>query len=103
MPADETQLAVPRATELLRHAAMRCGGCGAKVGASTLSNAMKRLDSYIPRQPKSDKAHVALGAGDDAAVVDLAGVQTVQTIEPRMLRVSFSIVYMYIILSFANI
>ena len=28
-----------RATALLRQTAMRCGGCGAKVGASTLTQA----------------------------------------------------------------
>jgi hypothetical protein len=28
-----------RATALLRQRAMRCGGCGAKVGASTLAQA----------------------------------------------------------------
>eukprot|EP00913_Durusdinium_trenchii_P002509 g2320.t1 len=44
-----------QAEVLLRKATMRCGGCGAKVGASTLT-----------------QAQVVLGAGDDAAVVDFA-------------------------------
>ncbi|CAK9089316.1 unnamed protein product [Durusdinium trenchii] len=58
-----------QAEVLLRKATMRCGGCGAKVGASTLT-----------------QAQVVLGAGDDAAVVDFAAsasrvVSTVQTID----------------------
>jgi len=44
--------------------AMRCGGCGAKVGASTLANAMRGLSPV-------DRADVLVGlnAPDDAAVV----------------------------------
>eukprot|EP00435_Cladocopium_sp_Y103_P051983 s1777_g16.t1 len=74
-----------RATALLRQTAMRCGGCGAKVGATTLTQAMRRVESFIPKQPLSKKAEVMLGAGDDAAVVDFldAGrrISTVQTID----------------------
>lgn len=74
-----------RATALLRQRAMRCGGCGAKVGASTLAQAMRRVESFIPRQPLNKKAEVMLGAGDDAAVVDFLDAgrrfSTVQTID----------------------
>merc|ERR1712061_630761 len=60
----------PQALSLLQHTTMRCGGCGAKVGATTLSNAMKRVDA--PTQPHDEaRAKVLVGVGDDAAVVEL--------------------------------
>ena len=37
------------AANLLKQSVMRCGGCGAKVGATTLERAMSRVD--LPRQP----------------------------------------------------
>ena len=46
---------------------MRCGGCGAKVGASVLSRVMARLD--IPTNPAVD---VGLDQPDDAAVIHSA-------------------------------
>eukprot|EP00931_Biecheleriopsis_adriatica_P055737 TRINITY_DN33020_c0_g1_i1.p1 TRINITY_DN33020_c0_g1~~TRINITY_DN33020_c0_g1_i1.p1 ORF type:complete len:952 (-),score=188.51 TRINITY_DN33020_c0_g1_i1:44-2845(-) len=71
---------------VLKHAVMRCGGCGAKVGATTLSQAMGRVD--VPGQPAAAaKAKVAVGVGDDAAVVELEAeggrgqVASVQTID----------------------
>lgn len=47
--------------------AMRCGGCGAKVGASVLTRALDRL-------PASDRDSVLVGldAPDDAAVIETA-------------------------------
>jgi selenide, water dikinase len=48
--------------------AMRCGGCGAKVGATVLSRAL----SHIVPQTRSDVI-VGLDAPDDAAVVDTGG------------------------------
>jgi selenide,water dikinase len=35
------------ALELLKHATMRCGGCGAKVGATVLERTMSRIKSKI--------------------------------------------------------
>jgi len=73
------------ALSALQHATMRCGGCGAKVGATTLSSAMKRVE--IPLQPSEKaKAKVVVGVGDDAAVVDQMAdgggkVASVQTID----------------------
>ena len=40
--------------DLLKHSVMRCGGCGAKVGATTLERAMSRVD--FPKQPGDAKA-----------------------------------------------
>jgi selenide,water dikinase len=48
--------------------AMRCGGCGAKVGASILSRALRRIDT-------GDGTGVLIGldAPDDAAVIEVTG------------------------------
>lgn len=57
--------------------AMRCGGCGAKVGASVLGRALARL----PLQ-SSGRSDVLLGVGDDAAVVRIpAGKALVQSVD----------------------
>lgn len=76
----------PDALSLLQHSTMRCGGCGAKVGATTLSRAMARVDT--PSQPSAAAgARVVVGVGDDAAVVELTAnggtghVVSVQTID----------------------
>ena len=57
--------------------AMRCGGCGAKVGASVLTRALDRL-------PAQDRSSVLIGldAPDDAAVVETAdGGAVVHTVD----------------------
>jgi selenide,water dikinase len=57
--------------------AMRCGGCGAKVGATVLSRA---LGSILPA--KRDDVVIGLNAPDDAAVVDTGGPRlTVLTVD----------------------
>ena len=57
--------------------AMRCGGCGAKVGATVLSRA---LGAVVPA--KRDDVIIGLDAPDDAAVVDTGGSQlTVLTVD----------------------
>ncbi len=45
--------------------AMRCGGCGAKVGATALSRALARL----PRRPPRDGVLLGLADRDDAAAI----------------------------------
>lgn len=57
--------------------AMRCGGCGAKVGATVLSRALGTIEP----QPRPDVI-VGLDAPDDAAIVDTGGsMLSVQTVD----------------------
>ena len=57
--------------------AMRCGGCGAKVGATVLSRALGSIEP-APR----DDVVIGLDAPDDAAVVDTGGPElTVLTVD----------------------
>lgn len=66
-----------KALDAISTVAMRCGGCGAKVGATVLNRVLAAL------QPVSrPDVVVGLGAADDAAVVDVpAGKQLVQTVD----------------------
>lgn len=57
--------------------AMRCGGCGAKVGASSLARVIERLKPKV-----SESAAIALDGRDDAAVVTApAGKLLIQTVD----------------------
>jgi selenide,water dikinase len=68
------------ALHTLSHVAMRCGGCGSKVGAHVLSRVMKRLAGNIPTRPE---VLIGLDAPDDAAVVQGVGEEyaTVHTVD----------------------
>lgn len=56
---------------------MRCGGCGAKIGATVLSRVLEGLDP-LPRP----EVIIGLAAPDDAAVVDTGGERlSVQTVD----------------------
>eukprot|EP00040_Diaphanoeca_grandis_P033214 m.202995 g.202995 ORF g.202995 m.202995 type:complete len:960 (-) comp32843_c0_seq1:72-2951(-) len=54
--------------DALKHASMRCGGCGAKVGATTLSRAMKQVAPLVHQ--RSDVL-VGLDMPDDCALVNV--------------------------------
>jgi selenide,water dikinase len=77
LPVLPTGLADGEALAAMSAAAMRCGGCGAKVGASVLTRALDRL-------PASDRGAVLIGldAPDDAAVIETVdGGAVVHTVD----------------------
>lgn len=68
----------PETMAALRAVPMRCGGCGAKVGATVLSRVMKRLEP-IPTNPSIE---IGIDQPDDAAVVSTPpGMVSVQTVD----------------------
>jgi selenide, water dikinase len=70
-------IADDRAIKEISAMAMRCGGCGAKVGATILARA---LGSIEPAE--RDDVVIGLDAPDDAAVVDMGGQQlSVHTVD----------------------
>lgn len=67
------------AAELEAGAAMRCGGCAAKVGPAPLAQALRQLP---PAPQPQDRILIGLDAPDDAAVVEVApGVIQVETVD----------------------
>ena len=67
----------PEALKEISTIAMRCGGCGAKVGSSVLSRALARLTPVV-----RDDILVGLDDPDDAAVVEVpAGKVMVETVD----------------------
>jgi selenide, water dikinase len=72
-----TPVADEQAIREISAIAMRCGGCGAKVGATVLTRA---LGAIAPAE--RDDVVIGLDAPDDAAVVDTGGPRlTVQTVD----------------------
>lgn len=70
-------LADEEAAQAISAMAMRCGGCGAKVGATTLSRALATLEPV-----NRDDVIIGLHAPDDAAVVRIPpGKAAVHTID----------------------
>ena len=60
------------ALSVLRHANMRCGGCGAKVGSSVLSRVLSRLRADVSLELegcRKEEVLVGLDSPDDCAVV----------------------------------
>lgn len=77
-PAAANQdLAGPEALRELSAAAMRCGGCGSKVGRTILSRVLQRL-----KPVERDDILVGLNSADDAAVTLIPpGMASVQTVD----------------------
>ncbi len=76
-PAVPTGLAPPEVIRELSSAAMRCGGCGSKVGASILDRAIARLEPI-----RRDDVLVGLDAPDDASVESIPpGKLVVQSVD----------------------
>ncbi len=75
--AATSPLADRQALKEISAIAMRCGGCGAKVGATVLSRALGALEPA----PRADVI-VGLDAPDDAALVDVGGERlSLQTVD----------------------
>ena len=76
-PALDPGLAAPEVLREISTAAMRCGGCGSKVGATPLDRVLDRLQPV-----RRDDVLVGLDAPDDAAVVTVpAGKVQVSTVD----------------------
>lgn len=74
---DEIPLAEADQAQAISAVAMRCGGCGAKVGATVLSRALARV-----RPIERDDVLIGLHAPDDAAVVRVpVGKAMVHTVD----------------------
>jgi selenide, water dikinase len=76
-PAAVSPAADQQALKDISAIAMRCGGCGAKVGASVLSRALGAIEPAV----RGDVV-VGLDAPDDAALVDVGGDRlSLQTVD----------------------
>jgi len=85
-PSAVALAAGPAALAALSHASMRCGGCGAKVGATVLSNVMRRLRADgVAGGDEGGESDVLVGldSPDDCAVVrcDPQGRASVHTVD----------------------
>jgi selenide,water dikinase len=75
--APDPALADAEARRLLADIGMRCGGCGAKVGASVLARVLERLGPS-----PSTGVRIGLDAPDDAAMIEVpAGQALVQSVD----------------------
>ena len=72
-----TDVAAPDALQEIRNIAMRCAGCGAKVGSTVLRRVLDRLQAK-----QREDVLIGLDAPDDAAVFEVpAGKFLVQTVD----------------------
>ena len=76
-PEVDARVAGPEAMEEISAFAMRCGGCGSKVGVTVLERVLSRLDPGT-----REDVLIGLDAPDDCAVAQVpAGMVTVQTVD----------------------
>jgi len=76
-PAAVSPAADQQALKDISAIAMRCGGCGAKVGATVLSRALGSIEPAV-----RDDVVLGLDAPDDAALVDVGGDKlSLQTVD----------------------
>ena len=78
---DVARTAGADALDALAHASMRCGGCGSKVGAPTLSRVMARLAADGANLEKREGVLVGLDAPDDCAVLAPSKRASVHTVD----------------------
>ena len=69
------------ALEALSHTSMRCGGCGAKVGATVLSRVMARLKAGGYLEGEQRGVLLGLDAPDDCAVLEPSKLASVHTVD----------------------
>jgi selenide,water dikinase len=74
----EPQPDVPRALRAVTPPLLRCGGCGAKLGADPLRRVLARLPDQSALQTRQG---VILGIGDDAAVLELGSGSILLTVD----------------------
>jgi selenide,water dikinase len=75
-------LADAEARRLLADIGMRCGGCGAKVGASVLERVLKRIGSLSSNGGPANGVRIGLDAPDDAALIEVPpGQALVQSVD----------------------
>src|SRR6056297_333279 len=90
-PMNERPITIPRVADMPREVAtslepgaMRCGGCGAKIGADTLARALATVGVGLENGTDMEVAghEILLGAGDDAAAFRVPDGQVlVQTVD----------------------
>ncbi len=80
--APDPALADAEAKRLLADIGMRCGGCGAKVGASVLTRVLDRLGPSPGTSGRMGGVSIGLDSPDDAAMIEVpAGKALVQSVD----------------------
>mmetsp|Transcript_16065 Transcript_16065/g.38519 ORF Transcript_16065/g.38519 Transcript_16065/m.38519 type:complete len:808 (-) Transcript_16065:795-3218(-) len=80
-PPEVAKAAGAEALQALSHTSMRCGGCGAKVGATVLSRVMARLKDGGHLAGEQAGVLLGLDAPDDCAVLAPSSLASVHTVD----------------------